>query len=334
MTILGIETSCDETAAAIYRPHELLSNIISSQTIHHQFGGVVPELASREHIRLILPIIKESLYKANMSLGNLDGIAVTQGPGLAGSLLVGINLAKALAWALEIPFIGVNHIEGHIFAINLSQEVDFPFVCLVISGGHTQLVLVPDFGQYEILGKTYDDAAGEAFDKVAKMLELGYPGGPIIDELAKSGNEKFVAFPRALLKQKNYNFSFSGLKTAVMYYLKGLTEEQRKMQAADIVASFQAALVDVLITKTMSAANDLDVKNIVLAGGVARNSYLRASFQAIALKKNLNLFIPDPIFCTDNAGMIAYLGYKKLSQGKQSAFDMAPEAGLKLNQQN
>ena len=331
MKILGFETSCDETAAAVFHSPKLLSNVISSQTVHQQYGGVVPELASREHIRLIVPIIKEALSEAKLTLNDLDGIAVTSGPGLAGALLVGLNIAKALAYALEIPFVGVNHIEGHIFAIQLTTNIEPPFVSLVISGGHTQLVLVEDFGKYQILGKTYDDAAGEAFDKVAKMLELGYPGGPIIDKLAKNGDEKFVNFPRALLKNKNYDFSFSGLKTSVLYYLKNLTEKERKIHTADIVASFQAALTEVLIKKTIAAAKGKKVKNVVLAGGVARNSYLRESFQQPAKKENLNVFVPDPILCTDNAAMIALVGYRKLQQGIQSDFALAPQVGLKLN---
>ena len=330
MIVLGIETSCDETAAAVYRPHELLSNIISSQTIHQQYGGVVPELASREHIRLILPIIKQSLIDAKLGLIDLDGIAVTYGPGLAGSLLVGINTAKALAFVLKIPFIGVNHIEGHIFAINLTEQINPPFISLVISGGHSQLVLVEDFGKYEILGKTLDDAAGEAFDKVAKMLGLGYPGGPVIDKISKNGDEKYVNFPRALLKRNDFNFSFSGLKTAVLYYLRSLTDQQRKKHVADIAASFQAALVEVLIKKTIAAAKEKKIKNVVLAGGVARNSYLRESFQKLAKKENLKIYIPEPILCTDNAAMIALVGYRKLKQGLRSEFDLAPDVGLKL----
>ncbi|MBC8186529.1 tRNA (adenosine(37)-N6)-threonylcarbamoyltransferase complex transferase subunit TsaD [candidate division KSB1 bacterium] len=330
MNILGIETSCDETAAAVYQAPKLLSNIISSQTIHQQYGGVVPELASREHIRLILPIIKGALSEAKLTLNDLDGIAVTSGPGLAGALLVGVNTAKALAYALAIPFVGVNHIEGHIFAVQLTEAVEPPFVSLVISGGHTQLVWVEDFGKYTIMGKTYDDAAGEAFDKVAKMLMLGYPGGPVIDKLSKDGDKKFVNFPRALLKKKNYDFSFSGLKTSVLYYLKNLSEDERKKHAADIAASFQAALVEVLIKKTIAAAKDKQVNNVVLAGGVARNSYLRESFQQPAEKEDLKIFIPEPILCTDNAAMIALVGYRKLKQGLRSEFDLAPQVGLKL----
>ena len=287
-------------------------------------------MASREHIRLILPIIKGALSEAKLTLNDLDGIAVTSGPGLAGALLVGVNTAKALAYALAIPFVGVNHIEGHIFAVQLTEAVEPPFVSLVISGGHTQLVWVEDFGKYTIMGKTYDDAAGEAFDKVAKMLMLGYPGGPVIDKLSKDGDKKFVNFPRALLKKKNYDFSFSGLKTSVLYYLKNLSEDERKKHAADIAASFQAALVEVLIKKTIAAAKDKQVNNVVLAGGVARNSYLRESFQQPAEKEDLKIFIPEPILCTDNAAMIALVGYRKLKQGLRSEFDLAPQVGLKL----
>jgi len=331
MKLLAIETSCDETAAAVYGDEGLLSNVIRSQTIHQRFGGVVPELASREHIRTIIPIIRQSLEEANLSLEELNAIAVTQGPGLVGSLLVGINTAKGLAYTLGIPFIGVNHIEGHIFAINLTCNISPPFIALVISGGHTQLVLVKKLGEYEILGKTFDDAAGEAYDKVAKMLELGYPGGPIIDKLSRNRDEKFVNFPRALLKRKDYNFSFSGLKTAVLYYLKSISETQRRDHIGDIVASFQAALVEVLIEKTILAAKEENIHQIVLAGGVARNNYLRSAIYERAKREKLEIYIPEPVFCTDNAAMIAWVGYQKLKQGKRSDFTMAPIAGMKLN---
>lgn len=331
MNILGIETSCDETAAAIYCPSGLQSNVIASQTIHQQYGGVVPELASREHIRLILPIIKKSLTDANLTLNQLDGIAVTYGPGLVGSILVGLNTAKAMAYALNIPWIGINHLEGHIFSISLDHSsLEPPFIALVVSGGHTQLVYVKQMGQYEILGKTLDDAAGEAFDKVAKMLDLGYPGGPIIDKLASSGNENHVQFPRSLMKKNEYNFSFSGLKTAVLYYLKQLSEQERQSHLADIAASFQAALVQVLVEKTIAAAKDNGIKEIVLAGGVARNRYLRAKFQERAMIESLQIYIPEPILCTDNAAMIAWLGYQKLERGIKSDYNLAPIPGLKL----
>lgn len=331
MNILGIETSCDETAAAVYGSDGLQSNVIASQAIHQQYGGVVPELASREHIRLILPIIRQSLDEANLTLQQIDGIAVTYGPGLVGSLLVGLNMAKALAYALRIPFIGINHIEGHLFSVSLNRHnLKVPFIALVISGGHTQLVLVKELGQYEILGRTLDDAAGEAFDKISKMLNLGYPGGPLIDKLSIQGNDKFAQFPRSLLKEQGYNFSFSGLKTAVLYFLRRISETDQKKHVADIAASFQAALVEVLIEKTIAASRNYGIQNIVLAGGVARNSYLRKLFQVRAEQEALNLHIPDPILCTDNAAMIAWVGYQKLQKGEQSDFRLAPVPGLKL----
>lgn len=331
MNILGIETSCDETAAAVYGSNGLLSNIIASQSIHHQYGGVVPELASREHIRLILPIIKQSLEQANLTLQKLDGIAVTYGPGLVGSLLVGLNMAKSLAYALSVPYIGVNHIECHMFSICLNHPgLQFPFIALVISGGHTQLVLVRSLGQYEILGRTLDDAAGEAFDKVSKMLNLGYPGGPIIDRISSQGDENFTQFPRSLLKEEGYNFSFSGLKTSVLYFLKRLSDEEREKYRADIAASFQAALVEVLIEKTFAARRDHGIEHIVLAGGVARNSSLRKQFHARAEQENVAIYIPDPILCTDNAAMIAWVGYQKIMKGEKSDFRLAPVPGLKL----
>ncbi len=332
MNILGIETSCDETAAAIYSPAGLLSNVIASQTIHHEYGGVVPELASREHIRLILPIIKKSLADASLTLNQLDGVAVTYGPGLVGSILVGLNVAKAVSYSLNLPWVGVNHIEGHIFSIYLNnQNIKPPFVSLVVSGGHTQLVYVKELNHYEIIGKTLDDAAGEAFDKVAKMLDLGYPGGPIIDKISTHGDKNFVHFPRSILKENEYNFSFSGLKTAVLYFLKQLSEKKRKNHVADIAASFQAALIEVLVEKTVNAANARKIKQIVLAGGVARNNSLRTLFKQRATDENLEIHIPEPILCTDNAAMVAWLGYQKLQHGITSDFNLAPVPGLKLS---
>lgn len=331
MNVLGIETSCDETAAAVYGSAGLRSNIIASQTVHFQYGGVVPELASREHVRLILPIIKQALAEADLELKAIDGIAVTYGPGLVGSLLVGLNLAKGLAYAQGIPFIGVNHIEGHVFSVCLNHpDLNFPFIALVISGGHTQLVLVKKIGMYEILGRTLDDAAGEAFDKVSKMLELGYPGGPIIDKAALQGDEKFAQFPRSLLKEGGYSFSFSGLKTAVLYFLKRLPADDRTKHVADIAASFQAALVDVLVEKTVAASRNHKIQDIVLAGGVARNSQLRRSFHARAEQSGFRIHIPEPIFCTDNAAMIAWVGYQRFQASEKSDFRLAPVPGLKL----
>ncbi len=332
MIVLGIETSCDETAAAVYSSNGLLSNVIASQTIHHQYGGVVPELASREHLRLILPIIKQSLSDARIEFSQLNGIAVTYGPGLVGSLLVGLNTAKALAYALQVPWVGINHIEGHVFSVYVNHpDIEFPFIALVVSGGHTLLVLVKGIDHYEVMGQTLDDAAGEAFDKVAKMLELGYPGGPIIDKLAAEGDENYIRFPRSLMKTHDYNFSFSGLKTAVLYFLKQLPAEERTAHIADIVASFQAALIEVLVEKTIAGAHDKNVRHVCLVGGVARNRRLRTAFQQRAAADGLQIYVPEPILCTDNAAMVAWLGYHKLQQGIRSDFDLAPIPALKLS---
>lgn len=331
MIVLGIETSCDETAAAVYAPDGLRSNVIASQTIHQQYGGVVPELASREHMRLILPIIKKSLSDANLELSQLEGIAVTYGPGLVGSILVGLNTAKALAYALQLPWVGINHIEGHVFSVYVNHpDLEFPFISLVVSGGHTLLVLVKGMEQYEVLGRTLDDAAGEAFDKVSKMMELGYPGGPIIDQLAAQGDETYIHFPRSLIKTHDYNFSFSGLKTAVLYHLKRLPMNQRQAHIADIVASFQAALIEVLVEKTMTAARDKKVRHICLVGGVARNRRLRSAFQERAALEGFQIYVPEPILCTDNGAMVAWLGQQKLKRGIRSDFELAPIPGLKL----
>jgi len=329
--ILGIETSCDETAAAVVDSKKELSNVIATQTIHAEYGGVVPEFASRAHIKQLLRIIAIALQEAKSEIRNIEALAVTYGPGLAGSLLVGLNVAKAMAFSLSLPYIGVNHIEGHIFAaLQNHARLSFPFLCLVVSGGHTLLVHVMGVGKYRVMGQTIDDAAGEAFDKVAKILGLSYPGGPAIEKNARHGDPARIAFPRALIAEDNFDFSFSGLKTAVLYYVNRLSDSELKDGLADIAASFQAAVVDVLISKAIKAAALLKVKEIVLVGGVARNGTLRSQFEATCKERGLGFYVPRPDLCTDNALMIARVGYEYLSRGKKSAYDLMPQPSLEL----
>ncbi len=362
MTILGIETSCDETSTAVLRDGVLLSNLISSQLFHADYGGVVPELASRAHQRIIVPMVDEALSKAGVRKTDLNGVAATYGPGLVGSILVGLNFGKAMALGLGIPFVGINHIEAHMFSNFIEEpKPEFPFVCLIVSGGHTQLVLVKKPFDYEMLGRTRDDAAGEAFDKVAKMLGLGYPGGPIIDQLAKQGNPNFVKFPRSYIDENTFDFSFSGLKTSVLYYLRSIGKlraanvrklevRDKKSEArseksrngnppsetidqrllADICASFQAAVVDVLTDKTIAAAERNGVKDIAIAGGVSANSALRTQIHARAEKRGFRLFIPKLAYCTDNAAMIALLGWLKLKDGRVSSLELGAVANLEI----
>ncbi|MFQ5822686.1 MAG: tRNA (adenosine(37)-N6)-threonylcarbamoyltransferase complex transferase subunit TsaD [bacterium] len=331
MNILGIETSCDETAAAVWLNNRLGSNIIASQEVHKKYGGVVPELASRAHVKLILPIIQASLKKANIEKQDLEGIAVTYGPGLTGSLLVGLNFAKAMSLALAIPFIGINHIEGHLFSNSvLDQGPQPPYVSLVISGGHTQLVLVKEWGEYEILGKTRDDAAGEAFDKVAKMLELEYPGGPAIDKLATKGRPNYIKLPKAKIKDNGLDFSYSGLKTAVLYHLQSLSPEERKRRKADVAASFQVAAVAVLVENSLKALAKYKINQLALAGGVACNSHLRERLKKECAKHGVKLFIPPPILCTDNGAMIARTGNFYLEKGQNSDFGLSPKPSLSI----
>jgi len=332
MKILGIETSCDETAAAVLDDGQLKSSIILSQLdVHRAFGGVVPELASRAHIQAVLPIIRKALAEAGIEKNAVDAIAVTYGPGLIGSLLVGLNVAKGMAVALGKPLVGVNHIEGHIFANALEHsQLKPPFLVLVVSGGHTQLVNVKDWGKYTIVGRTIDDAAGEAFDKVAKLLGLDYPGGPEIDRLAKNGNPEFVKFPRAWMGAQNFNFSFSGLKTAVLTYVESQTDEFVRDHLADIVASFQQAVVDVLVEKSRKVLVALDYHRVALAGGVARNSALRNAFVQMGKKNRVDVFLPGPEFCTDNAAMIAKAGQFYLEKGVSSSLDLDANPSLKL----
>jgi len=321
--ILGIETSCDETSAAIFANGKLESVIVSSQFFHNNFGGVVPELASRAHLRSIVPIIDEALRQAGRSLSSIEAIAVTNTPGLMGSLLVGLNYAKGLSSALGLPLIGVHHIEAHIFSALLEDDQpELPFVALVVSGGHTLLVLVNDIGDYELLGETLDDAAGEAFDKVGKMLGLGYPAGPAIDKLAATGNASFVQFPRAMMNEEHFDFSFSGIKTSVLYWLKkhpALSPED----IPHVAASFQRAVVDVLVSKTLRAAKEKGARDIVVVGGVSANSELRATFATKAKSRKLRFFAPRPLYSTDNAAMIAMLGALKLDR------DVTHDLGLR-----
>ena len=332
MKLLGIETSCDETAAAVWLEDRLASNIIASQEVHEKYGGVVPELASRAHVQLILSTIQKAFQEAEIEKGRLDGIAVTFGPGLAGSLLVGLNFAKAMSLALNVPIIGVNHIEGHIFSNSVLEEgPQPPFIALIISGGHTQLVLVHEWGKYEILGKTRDDAVGEAFDKAAKMLELPYPGGPAVDKLAQQGDPEYLEFPKGRIKGSELDFSYSGLKTAVLYHLQSLSPGDRKSHKANVAASFQKAAIDILIEKSLKALGKYRMTQLALAGGVACNSYLRQRLQKESKKNGFKLFVPPISLCTDNAGMIARAGKFYLEQGQKSDFSLSPKPSLSLS---
>jgi N6-L-threonylcarbamoyladenine synthase len=331
MKILGVETSCDETSAAVIENGKILSTIISSQEIHSNFGGVVPELASRAHIRLIVPIVEKALRSAGVSLNQLNGLAVTCGPGLVGALLVGLNFIKGLSASLNIPYIGVNHIEGHIYGNLLSQkEIQFPIIFLIVSGGHTQIVLMEDHLKYQILGKTRDDAVGEALDKGAKMLGLGYPGGPVIDKLAKTGDPNYIKFPRAWLKGNNFDFSYSGLKTALLTWINAQQPNDITENIHHICASYQAAAVEVLVKKTIMAAQQYKVKTVAIAGGVAANSLLRASLLDDAKTNKMNVFLPENIYCTDNAAMIARVGEAYLNTGYTSPFSLNAFPSLKL----
>jgi N6-L-threonylcarbamoyladenine synthase len=329
MVVLAIESSCDETAAAIVVGGEkALSNIVFSQIqIHRKYGGVVPELASRKHIEAIIPVIREALSKAGITLDRVEGIAVTYGPGLIGSLLIGLSVAKAIAYARNLAFVGVNHVEGHLSAILLENpRLQFPFIGLVVSGGHTCLYRVEDLGRYEWLGGTRDDAAGEAFDKVAKLLNLGYPGGPVIDRVARNGDPQAISFPRAFISKDSFDFSFSGIKTSVLHYVR----KHPRARVEDIAASFQEAVVDVLISKAVQAALTLDLRRIVLSGGVACNSRLRMRLKEIAEKEGLETNIPSPILCTDNAAMIGVIGHYYLTRGKTSPLTLNAFSNLPI----
>lgn len=329
LLILGVETSCDDTAAAILHGTRILASIVSSQDdVHGDFGGVVPELASRHHIQNVLPIVDTALHQAGVRLEQLDGIAVTCGPGLVGSLLVGVCVAKALAMAKNLPLIGVNHLEGHLLAVLLEQEVDFPFLCLLVSGGHTALYAARTWGEYQRLGATRDDAAGEAFDKAAKMLGLGYPGGRVIDNIARRGNPTALRFPRAHLKTGKYDFSFSGIKTSLRQFLGSSEREGR--EDADIAASYQEAVVDMLVTTTLRAARELELKRIVIAGGVSANSRLRHRMTEEGEQGGMRVFLPPLKLCTDNAAMIAFAGAWRLADGQRASLALNASATLRL----
>lgn len=334
MLLLALESSCDETAAAVVRDgRDVLSNLIASQVdVHALYGGVVPELASRRHLEVINPLVDEALQQAGVTKDQLDGVVVTRGPGLIGALLVGLSYAKAFAYASKIPVIGVHHIEGHILAIQLERQVEYPFLAVAVSGGHTHLFRVDGIGQYRLLGRTVDDAAGEAFDKVAKMLGLGYPGGPIIDKLAQSSDDGGIVFPRPLLKKDNYDFSFSGLKTAVLNHLNKLKAAPDEQQLGQISAAFQTAVVDVLTKKALRAADSEGLSRIVIAGGVACNSGLRARFAELTVEKGLEVHFPAPILCADNAAMLAVAGDHYLTQGFSSNLDLNAVSSWSLEQ--
>ena len=333
--ILAIESSCDETAAAVVKNgREILSNVISSQIdLHTLYGGVVPEIASRKHIEKINQVIKQSLKDANVTLENIDAIAVTYGPGLVGALLVGVSAAKAISFATDIPLVGVHHIEGHISA-NYIENMDLepPFVCLVVSGGHSHLVVVKEYGEYEIIGRTRDDAAGEAFDKVARAIGLGYPGGPKIDKVSKEGNPEAIHFPRAKVNESEYDFSFSGLKSAVLNYLNGCKMKGEEYIQADVAASFQKAVVDVLVEHSLHAVETYGLNKFAIAGGVASNSSLRKAFEEECQKRNIEFYHPSPIYCTDNAAMIGVAGYYEYMKGERSGLELNAVPNLKLGE--
>ena len=333
ITILAIETSCDETSAAVVKNgREVLSNIISSQIdIHKKFGGVVPEVASRKHLESISLVIDEALAEAHTSLKCIDAVSVTCGPGLVGALLIGLSTAKAIAYSRELPFIGVNHIEGHIAANYIEhKELEPPFTCLVASGGHSHIVNVMDYNKYEILGRTRDDAAGEAFDKIARAIGLGYPGGPLIDKLAASGNREAIDFPRAFLEEGSYDFSFSGLKSSALNYLNSKKMKGEEINTADVAASFQEAVADVLSAKLIKAALDRKSKYAVLAGGVASNSRLRELLKYRGEQAGIKVLYPSPILCTDNAAMIGCAAYYRYITGTRSDFTLNAMPNLSL----
>ncbi|MDE5908430.1 MAG: tRNA (adenosine(37)-N6)-threonylcarbamoyltransferase complex transferase subunit TsaD [Lachnospiraceae bacterium] len=333
--ILAVESSCDETAAAVVKNgREVLSNVIYSQiALHTEYGGVVPEIASRKHIEKINQVIGQALVDAEKELSQMSAIAVTYGPGLVGALLVGVSAAKAISFASDIPLVGVHHIEGHISANYIeNKELEPPFICLVVSGGHSHLVVVKDYGEYEIIGRTRDDAAGEAFDKVARAIGLGYPGGPKIDKVSKEGNPDAIAFPRAKVSDAQYDFSFSGLKSAVLNYLNSCQMKGEEIHTADVAASFQKAVIDVLVEHSMEAVRRYGCKKFAIAGGVASNSGLRAAFDKACRAEEIAFYHPSPVYCTDNAAMIGTAAYYEYQKGVRHGFDLNAVPNLKLGE--
>ena len=333
--ILAIESSCDETAAAVVKNgREVLSNVINTQiAIHTEYGGVVPEIASRKHIENINPVIRKALEDAGVTLDDIDAIGVTYGPGLVGALLVGVAEAKAIAFAKNKPLVGVHHIEGHISANYVeNKELEPPFVALVVSGGHTHLVKVNDYGEYEIVGRTRDDAAGEAFDKVARAIGLGYPGGPKIDKLAKEGNPDAIVFPRAHVDDAPYDFSFSGIKSAVLNYINSANMQGKEINHADVAASFQKAVVDALVSRAVRLTKECGMDKLAIAGGVASNSALRAAVQEECAKNNIKFYSPSPVLCTDNAAMIGAAAYYEYIKGVRHGYDLNAVPNLKLGE--
>lgn len=333
--ILAIESSCDETAAAVVQNgRQICSNVIYSQiALHTEYGGVVPEIASRRHIEKINQVIEQALADAGKELSQMDAVAVTYGPGLVGALLVGVSAAKAISFAADIPLVGVHHIEGHISANYIEHhDLEPPFICLVVSGGHSHLVLVKDYGEYEIIGRTRDDAAGEAFDKVARAIGLGYPGGPKIDRISKEGNPQAIHFPRAKVADAEYDFSFSGLKSAVLNYLNSCQMKGETVNTADVAASFQKAVIDVLVEHSMNAVRKYSCQKFAIAGGVASNSALREAFEKACQKEAVTFYHPSPVYCTDNAAMIGAAAYYEYQKGVRHGFDLNAVPNLKLGE--
>lgn len=333
--ILGIESSCDETAAAVIKNgREVMSNVISSQIeLHKLYGGVVPEIASRMHIENINYVIEEALTTANVTLKDIDAIGVTYGPGLVGALLVGVAEAKAISYATKKPLVGVHHIEGHVSANYIEhKELEPPFLCLIVSGGHTHIVLVNDYGEYQIIGRTRDDAAGEAFDKVARAIGLGYPGGPKIDKLSKEGNPNAIKFPKARVEGAELDFSFSGVKSAVLNHINSCKMKDEPIIEADIAASFQKAVIDVLVEHTVAAARKYRIDKIAIAGGVASNSSLREAMKMACDRQQMKLYYPSPVYCTDNAAMIGVAAYYEYQKGTRHGLDLNAVPNLKIGQ--